>query len=86
MLMQLNEKRFRVFPQPDFYAIAVVTDIAVKISLLCQLPTNGQTDALHFATNTQLDTARCVFAIELFLTNHARHFTGMNQDIYSRQQ
>ena len=31
VLMQLNKKRFRVFQQPDFYAIAVITDIAVKI-------------------------------------------------------
>ena len=31
MLMQLNKKRFRLFQQPDFYAIAVITDIAVKI-------------------------------------------------------
>jgi len=29
--MQLNKKRFRVFQQPDFYAISVITDIAVKI-------------------------------------------------------
>ena len=53
--MQFTDKQRGIFQQSNHHAIAIITDVAMQLKLLRQLPDERtKADALNFAANTEL--------------------------------
>ena len=53
--MQFTDKQGGIFQQSNHHTVAVITNIAIQLKLLRQLPDKGtKADALNFAANTEL--------------------------------